>query len=687
MMQPLQSVRRGWCAVALLVASLSTGSLAAAEPRWAPLGPPAPPLAVKLVPHPDSGGRTYALTSAGLWSSRNGGASWTSLQRNGLDRVPTALAVDPSHPGRLFAVVQDFGVTPVLLRSDDFGGRWTELFRGGFLGTVYPHDLQVDPFAPDTLYWLVESILYRSQDGGRTWDCFQVEGDCGGAPKSAFALAPDRPQTFYVAAGYDFYATSDGGRTWSHTTIFANEPSPVDTLVATRAPRTLYAWTRSPHGRTDVMPCFVRSDDEGATWKGLLPNSATKCGTPAVDPNVPRTVRIVVATAGGAELRVSRDGGETWTPAGAAPAIGNLHIAPGGGLLLVTENGLFRSPGDQGPWRPANRGFSASQIQTLLPTKDGLLAAPVLSTVSLDPPALPLLMTEDGGRSWTGAPLRNALTLAANPTDPDHVLAAAWRFEGGWGDPLHERVLESRDGGHTWRGVVDPQIDPPRFVSLGIDASGQIFYAGTHLGGFYRSADGGRTWQASNAGLPYKPVCYHYYCQTNQVQTILPDPEKPGTVAIRFERQVYVSTNGGLNWSRRGPRPQARDGVVALARDPDGALVAIAPGTRRGDSESPGVVYRSTDDGFIWTRLGRLPRVLSLGSVAEVTSLVATRSGLFVGTNYGGVLRSADGGATWRTFNDGLPLTTVSALVADPENPGRLYATVYLNGIYAIEVP
>ena len=399
-------------------------------------------------------------------------------------------------------------------------------------------------------------------------------------------------------------------------------------------------------------------------------------------------MRIVVVTAAGVpQLRVSHDGGESWSNVGAVPGIGDLYVVPGKGLALVIAQGLFRSSGDQGPWRPANRGFVASQIRALLPTERGFVAAQEQPSNSPEPPEIPLSISEDDGRTWNNAPLINPIALAADPNDPRHLIASAFRYEG-WA-VRHSRVLESRDAGHTWRGVVDPQIElsVDVFRSLAVDPfDPATFYAGNVSWGFQRSEDGGRTWSSSNIGLQ-QGGCHHYYCDTNQVRTILPDPAKNGAIAILFETQVYASEDGGSNWRVRGPVTQRQrfGSVRALTRDPQGALVALTTDPK---NESLGYVYRSPDGGATWKRLGRLTRLNlgSYGSFLEATSISATPAGLFVGTNAFGVLRSSDGGRTWKPFNVGLPVLSISSLVADPADARRIYATVPQNGVYAIEV-
>src|SRR5689334_8315756 len=94
-------------AVVVLAVLLSLArSGAAAEPRWVPLGPPAGPLAARLVVEPGNGNRAYAFNEAGLWRSRDDAGSWRSIQA-GIGRSPQAFAFDPLRPGRIYASATD----------------------------------------------------------------------------------------------------------------------------------------------------------------------------------------------------------------------------------------------------------------------------------------------------------------------------------------------------------------------------------------------------------------------------------------------------------------------------------------------------------------------------------------------------------------------------------------------------
>jgi photosystem II stability/assembly factor-like uncharacterized protein len=658
--------------LACLAIAVFVAALASAEPRWQPVGPQAGPPSARLFFGP--GGGTYALTPAGLWRASAGGA-WSSVQIDGLGSPFLAFAADPATPGRAYGSIQGLDGFSSIVRTDDRGNSWRTVSQILGTSTNFPEALQVDPFTPGTLYRMANTGLDRSLDGGRTWDCVPFAGYCNGARVDSFALAPDRPGTLYVSARGEFYRTADGGRTWSHSP----QETPMDSLVATRAPRTLYGWTEEDAFRGNLVPCLMRSDDEGRTWKELL-RPPHKCGAPGIDPSDPRTVRIAILADGEPRLWVSRDGGGHWREAGALPGVGDLFVTPSKELILSTPDGLYRAPGENGPWQPANRGFTSLEVRAFIAVEETFLASPVNQTYNWTTP-IAALRTGNGGRTWSPAPLRNALAFAADPSDPLHLIASAERYESL--SVVHWRVLESRDGGRSWRGVVDPAIDPPPFQSLAIDPEdSRTLYGGSQFEGFYRSQDGGRTWAAANSGLPYEVHCTPYYCDTNSASTILPR-EETGTVAIVFEMQVFVSRDQGSSWRQASPYVTPLGNVEALARDPEGNLVAVAGGKNPHDADSLGVVYRSTDEGVTWTRLGLLPPKFANYRSSYVSSVAATREGIFVGTNLLGVLFSANG-AAWSPLNAGLPRTSVISLVTDPSDPASVYATVPRAGVYVL---
>lgn len=124
----------------------------------------------------------------------------------------------------------------------------------------------------------------------------------------------------------------------------------------------------------------------------------------------------------------------------------------------------------------------------------------------------------DGGATWQVVGLTNSGAigrLAVDPTDPQHIFAAA---AGDLFNPGGERgVYESTDGGSTWSLVLNGDNNTTGAVDLAIDPlNPNCLFAAMwdHLrepdlrryggvgSGLYRSTDGGSTWERLTNGLP-----------------------------------------------------------------------------------------------------------------------------------------------------------------------------------------
>lgn len=112
---------------------------------------------------------------------------------------------------------------------------------------------------------------------------------------------------------------------------------------------------------------------------------------------------------------------------------------------------------------------------------------------------------------------------------------------------------------------------------------------------------------------------------------------------------------------------------VALAFDPgSNALIKV-----QGDT-----AYRRALEGGDWQPL-RLPDAAKHTRITAVA--VAPHGALYVAGPGLGVLRSADGGRTWREKRDGLPNDNVSALAVHADQPATVYAYVNGKGMFRSE--
>ena len=174
-----------------------------------------------------------------------------------------------------------------------------------------------------------------------------------------------------------------------------------------------------------------------------------------------------------------------------------------------------------------------------------------------------------------------------------------------------------------------------------------MLYAGTWRQAF-RTKDAGATWSRIAEGMVLDATVYAWDFDAAD------------------SRDVWVSTCG---WVYR-----SRDGGDRWTRFTTGFTNRRSHSVRR-DPTRPGVVYaatvgglhRSDDGGATWARITRESLV--------VTALeVDRRSGrLYVGTEGEGVFYSDDGGRTLESGSRGLPESRVAELVADPNDPSRVF--------------
>ena len=244
--------------------------------------------------------------------------------------------------------------------------------------------------------------------------------------------------------------------------------------------------------------------------------------------------------------------------------------------------------------------------------------------------------------------------ITVNPHDPSVVYAGS-RFVG------LIRIMNRADG---WSNAGNVPIAVQYTVagssmdqSMGIDASevtsfaihptrSSIFLVG--MGGIFKSVDAGNTWKQVFNRPP--------------VNTIVIDPKNPDNMfAAGGTRGYYKSTDGGETWTNVGTDLRS---VYCLLIDPMNTSIMYA-GTY-------GSVYKSTDMGNSWAKiLDAAAPSLAIDPTNPKVIIAATRK---VGKDRGGVMKSEDGGKTWRNTTSNAGNSDFWACAIDPTDPNRMYA-------------
>ncbi len=184
--------------------------------------------------------------------------------------------------------------------------------------------------------------------------------------------------------------------------------------------------------------------------------------------------------------------------------------------------------------------------------------------------------------------------------------------------------------------------EPGKFVNLGPGGGGGIFNANgsphdpklcfvwCDMSGFYRSADGGRSWTM----LDKTQMRSGHKCRT------LFHPTDPNVVYGVSRGMLRVSRDKGQTWKPLADeRPWQREIVTELGID--------RRKTNRMFLGSNAAAYASTDGGRTWKKVEQVTGA-TVGFFSNGPSFIATADGVF---------RSDDAGRTWSKRNNGLPWT------------------------------
>jgi len=333
----------------------------------------------------------------------------------------------------------------------------------------------------------------------------------------------------------------------------------------------------------------------------------------------------------------------------------NLYLASGRG-------GIFRTTNGGGSWTRAEAGLPANLSVLGLDAASSSTSVAYVFTSGTGV----AYRTADFGLSWFPLPAPWAGTsfpqdLHVGPGDGSRVAITAG-----------STVYVSINDGSSWTA------SPPGTFALGdmgtvaVAANGDIYAAAREFdaGGYglemiWKSTDNGATW-AATAPLPNIGAPPDIFSPLFVVQDLAPAPSDANRV-YAVGGGVVTSGDGGATWtevqrpsncsaSRIGVDPSAGQSIWLQCFD--GTL------QQTNDATVASPTWVAMDPiGNNYTVNGTDPAqaaVLAFHPDYPVTPH------LVVGTEYGGLLRSTNGGALWLERNDGIESTTIRALAPHP---------------------
>ena len=378
-------------------------------------------------------GRERTLTSDGT----SMGARWQPrLATAGPSPSPTASApFSTIVPGSIRVGSEDVAWVSTatrLYRTADGGTRWMDVPAPG----PYVPALGVAPDA-DTLFLVAPepvATVWVTRDSGRSWAEVPFPREDGSTPPTLTFATPSHGFARFQqdASPVRIYETADGGRTWTGPVVRDTPEAGMPYGGMPWLPRREKGVIWSSNGKADNQPFDDRlmiSEDGGATWQeGRFPTGpgAPKDELKSVDglwADGTGRVVLVMSLGDGQRLYSSEDGGRSWQFLRSWPSFlsGNTTIDHQVALLTGDEWILVAKDGS-GSWSTQNGGADWRQVtgtptalldEIYVASPDRFLAihrCDVRRTVTGTPdPACEggmhtiLLITSDGGRTWTQA--------------------------------------------------------------------------------------------------------------------------------------------------------------------------------------------------------------------------------------------------------------------------------------------
>ena len=330
------------------------------------------------------------------------------------------------------------------------------------------------------------------------------------------------------------------------------------------------------------------------------------------------------------------------------------------------DGGVFKSTNGGASWTAANSGMTDTYVYSLAidPTNSQTIYVGTLGGV---------FKSTNSGTSWKATSnqdsdgysmLNGVNSITIDPHDSQTV------FVGGGSSG----VWKSTNGGASWIRKNNGIAPLPQYVNISniyalvIDpTNSQTIYCGADTG-LYKSTNGGDSWTPINNGIPNAPSHFRtiLVIDTTNNQTLY------ATSRSSFDG-IFKSTNGGTTWTKVMDVGDFGSSVESLTIDPTDSQTIY--------SGVDSTLFKSTDGGTSWTASNKgndLFTSFNNGininySLYSITIDPNDGQTVYIGTYRGGILKSTNGGASFRGANNGLAGNVVNTLLLDPSDSQILY--------------
>ena len=674
----------------------------------------------------------------GAYISYNGGKQWRMFN---LWTVPDDFEFDPVNANTIYAVTRGYphsedrgsGLS-ILYRSKDKGKHWriiypdvskakevhnpqgsdllpSQIIDGAFDGSI--DKVEVDPSDNKKIYLglsPLRSYLAQSNQDNKTNAMIIVSHDYGKTWKLLAKIPGQNIKAIFPGGDAEHknevlvFTENTSARIDENTGKITMLPLPVKEINAAEGGKNIiYIQSDFKKENGETKGGMYVSNDWGESWaqsnnglmKNIAPNKVPQLREGfAVCENKPEVAYIATTNPvpndnGGIEeiycIFKTLDGGKNWEPV-------FLSSTPRG---YITKN-------FSGSWmeKSYDPGWGGSPID--------LGVAPNNPNICFAGDNGRGYKTTDGGKTWQqvysinnpdGSYTSNGLDVTTcygvhfDPFDKNHLficytdIGLFHSFNGGkswfhsatniprdWLNTCYQVVFDPKVKGKVWSAWANAH-DLPREKMFGNDAKFDRF-----AGGIAVSNDAGATWNKSNTGIPENAVCTNILLDTSS-------PVDMRTLyASVFGKGVYRSDDGGKTWQKKNNGFGENLFAWQLRKNVSGRLfVLFARGKNNGKTIN-GAIYYSDDNAENWKQLTLPVNVTGPhdlltdpvnANIMYVSCWAHTEDGNDVG---GGVIKTEDGGASWKQVFD--ERIRVNAAGMDAREPNKIFINTFHNAAY-----
>ncbi|MGE0443433.1 MAG: WD40/YVTN/BNR-like repeat-containing protein, partial [Gemmatimonadales bacterium] len=491
-------------------------------------------------------GRTSGGPGSGIWKSTDGGTTWKRLTGNGLPKRPfgkTDLAVAPSHPDRVYALIETSDGVPLpgveaesgeLWRSEDGGGTWRVVSYDRQLAgrTQYYTRMAVMPDNENEAYFLSASWA-KTLDGGNTI-IDPPFAEVPGGDHHDIWIDPGNANRMAVVHDGGISITTNRGKSWNQVQLPVAQMYHV--TVDNRVPYYVYGNRQDgPSARGPSNSRIAGFFGDAGIPRGLWHSvGGGESGWATPDPEDPNIV---------------------WSSASGFGSVGGI-VSRYDVRTGIAENVEI--------WPEATTGHPANEVKYRFQWTFPLTISPHdRNRVYVG--SQHVHATSDGGRTW--AVISPDLTRndksrqgISGGLTPDNIgveyagvvfAIAESRLKQGqiWAGTNDGLVQLTEDGGRTWRNVTPAgmlewgtvsNIQPSRYDAATVYLTVDGHQVDNRDPWVYKTTDLGRTWTLITDGLPHHPISY--------ARWIKEDPVRRGLLYLGLENSIWASFDDGRFW-------------------------------------------------------------------------------------------------------------------------------------------